>query len=126
MSNPFTNDDDELNMTLSKALQQAEDKSTYLENEMPDIENTEKKVAKKKVKTEVKPAAKAKKSNLPVREIPEGYIGLTSLAIELGMQPATLRRRLRTLEVTKPEGQHGWMWKENSKELKDLRKSLAS
>lgn len=131
MRDPFTNDDDELNMTLSKALNQIDDPLNDLENEMTEEIKEVKKVTKKTkapVETKAKASKKAaKEAPATTREIPDGYIGLAGLAEELGMQPATLRRRLRTMEgVTKPEGSFGWMWKENSKDLKDLRKALSA
>lgn len=59
------------------------------------------------------------------RVVPEGFIGLDALAVELGLKPAVARRKLRTAEgVTKPEGQHGWFWKEGSRELASIRKTL--
>lgn len=133
MHDPFTNDDDELNMTLSKALDQIDTPLTDPENDMTEEIKEAKKVTKKakapaaEPKTKAPKAKAAKEAPATTREIPDGYIGLAGLAAELDMQPATLRRRLRTMEgVTKPEGSFGWMWKENSRELKDLRKALSA
>lgn len=135
MRDPFTNDDDMLNMTISKALTQADDTLTYLEIEMEQTEDlapAAKKLATKKVKgtpkvekapKAAKPAAKAEPTS---REIPDGYIGLSGLAEELDIQPAALRRKLRAMEAVKPEGSFGWRWKIGSKELNTLKKSLTA
>jgi DeoR/GlpR family transcriptional regulator of sugar metabolism len=59
------------------------------------------------------------------RAAPEGFVGINELATELGISPATLRRKLRGVEgLVKPEGSFGWSWKEGSKELTSLRKKL--
>lgn len=128
MRDPFTNDDDELNMTLSKALEQADNPLNDLENDMTEEVKKVTKKAKAPAEAKTVKSKKAvKEAPASTREIPEGFIGLAGLAEELGMQPATLRRRLRTMEgVTKPEGSFGWMWKENSKDLKDLKKALSA
>lgn len=132
MRDPFTNDDDDFNMTISKALTQAEDNLTNLENEMAtteDLAPAAKKLATKKVKgtaTKAVKAPKAAPATPGVRDIPEGYIGLSGLAEEIGMEPAALRRKLRSMDVVKPEGSFGWKWKIGSKELTALKKQLSA
>lgn len=119
-------------MELSDAIILADDDLYQpLENEMA--------VTKKEAKT-VKPATDAgtpaKKTKAPVadgkkgvfgpREVPEGHVGIAILAEETGLTASVIRRKLRTMEnVAKPEGQHGWYWKEGSKELNAIRKALA-
>lgn len=60
------------------------------------------------------------------RVVPEGYTGLNTLAEQAGITPAAARRKLRGMEgMTKPEGQHGWYWKDGSKDLEKVKKALA-
>lgn len=79
---------------------------------------------KKKVKKSAEAEATKKGAPSGPRAVPEGYVSATMLAAELGIEPTALRRRLRALELTKPEG--GWQWKEGSKELTKLRKDLTA
>jgi hypothetical protein len=82
------------------------------------------KVKEPKVKAP-KAAKEKKEATLSPRAIPEGYIGLQALAAEFEMDPAALRRKLRSTEgIEKPEGSFGWRWKEGSRELNNLRKLL--
>lgn len=124
-------------MELSEAILLADDELYQpLENEMA--------ATKKEAKT-VKPAADAgtpaKKTKAPKaapaegktkgvfgpREVPEGHVGIAALAVEFGMTASVIRRKLRGMEnLTKPEGQHGWYWKEGSKDLNAVRKALAT
>lgn len=73
-----------------------------------------------------KPAAEGKEKGVfGPRVVPEGHTGLNTLAEELGIKPAAARRKLRGVEgLTKPEGQHGWYWKDGSKDLASIRKAL--
>jgi len=73
-----------------------------------------------------KPAAEGKEKGVfGPRVVPEGHTGLNTLAEELGIKPAAARRKLRGIEgLTKPEGQHGWYWKDGSKDLASIRKAL--
>lgn len=72
-----------------------------------------------------KAAADKPKGVFGPRVVPEGFVGLEALATELGIKPAVIRRKLRTMEgVTKPEGQHGWYWKDGSRDLANIRKAL--
>lgn len=73
------------------------------------------------------PGAEKPKGKFGPRAVPEGFVGLDALATELGLKPAVVRRRLRTAEgITKPEGQHGWYWKEGSRDLASIRKALTA
>lgn len=113
---------------------------TFLENDMTAVKKatpakTVKTKAPAEATTTVKtkggkaapaaaPAEKAKGVFGP-RVVPEGYIGLNALAEEAGIKPAAARRKLRGLEgMTKPEGQHGWYWKDGSKDLAKVRAAL--
>lgn len=109
-------------MDLSEALTRVRYKSQF--NFESDDMSDEKKVVKK---TPAKKSAPAKKAETKSpRATPEGHIGLSELAAELDLKPAALRRRLRETEsIAKPEGQHGWFWKEGSKDLAAVRKALA-
>lgn len=91
-----------------------------------------KKADKAAAKTDTKAAAgkgEAKKKELPEgfgpREVPEGHTGLAALAEAAGRTAASARRILRGSDITKPEGQHGWFWKDGSKELKKVEALLA-
>lgn len=121
MRDPFTNDDDVPKIDLSKL------DNFLIETEI-DMSEDLQPVAKKRAKSKGKNAPKEKtiaKAEPRTLEIPEGYIGLAQLAEEVGVSPANLRRKLRTMGVTKPEGSFAWAWKENSKDLNKLRKELA-
>lgn len=87
-----------------------------------------KKPAAKKADKPAKEEGKKAKKELPAgfgpREIPEGHTGLAALAEAAGRTPAAARRILRANEVAKPEGQHGWYWKDGSKDLKAIEKLL--
>jgi len=81
----------------------------------------------KVVKAPKEPKTDKPKGKFGPRVVPEGFIGLDALAVELGLKPAVARRKLRTAEgVTKPEGQHGWYWKDGSRELASIRKVLSA
>lgn len=129
MWNPFTIDDDEDRMDLSRALLRVQDEldQLHLENDMTAI----KKHAKASDETpKTQKAASKIKAEAPERHpraTPEGSVGLTELAAEMGIKPAALRRKLRGLEnIFKPEGQHGWYWKDGSRDLASVRKALAA
>lgn len=123
-------------MDLSDALDLAEDTLNQPENEMtatkkePKAVPAKKAVAKKAAGAEAKAstkkaAAEASKGVFGPREVPEGHTGIAALATELDLTPAAIRRKLRGMEgVAKPEGQHGWYWKDGSKELNAIRKAL--
>lgn len=71
------------------------------------------------------PAPETEKGVFGPRAVPDGHIGLAALAEELGMSPAAARRKLRASETSfKAEGQHGYYWKEGSKDLANVRKYL--
>lgn len=119
-------------MDASEALDLANEKdpsSTFLlENLMAAAKKTkpaaDKAAPVKKTKTAAKPAAKEKGVFGP-RAVPEGHTGINALAETLGITPAVARRKLRGMEnMTKPEGQHGWYWKDGSKDLAAVTKAL--
>ncbi len=111
--------------------------TSLLENDMTAVKKTKDTTAKtpateKKVKT-VAPATKAAapatdakaKGVFGPREVPEGFTGLNTVAEQVGITPAAARRKLRgQTEIVKPEGQHGWYWKDGSKELAKVTKLL--
>lgn len=128
-----SSDDENLDiMELSEAITLAEDDSYQLpENEMAATKKEPKTPAKpedtpaKKTKA-VKTSAPEAKGTFGPREVPEGHTGIAILAEETGLTASVIRRKLRTMEgVSKPEGQHGWYWKNGSKELAAIRKALA-
>lgn len=123
-------------MDLSRALLRVRDEldQLHLENDMTAVKKPATKAADETKKPAVKKTTAAPKAEKPKKEAserhpratPEGYIGLNELAAELAAKPAALRRKLRGLEnIAKPEGQHGWYWKEGSKDLAAVRKALA-
>lgn len=129
-------EDDDI-MALSDVLDNDDFLSTeLLENDMTAVKKaTAADKAAPKTKTKAVAAAPAKKTKAPAegkekgvfgpRVVPEGYTGLNTLAEELGLKPAAARRKLRGIEgLTKPEGQHGWYWKDGSKDLASIRKAL--
>lgn len=72
------------------------------------------------------PAPEKEKGTFGPRAVPEGHVGLAAVAEAAGMSPAAARRRLRASETSfKPEGQHGYYWKEGSKDLAAVKKYLA-
>jgi hypothetical protein len=52
----------------------------------------------------------------------EGYVTLTELAAERGIQAQLARLWVKRCELPKPAD--GWMWKEGSRDLKRARKAL--
>ncbi len=85
------------------------------------------KASKKKVaaKKKAAPVAKKKaKSASKPREVEEGMVSLAALSDQLGITPATARRKLRTAEYDKGEGR--WKWKEGSAALKQVTKILSA
>lgn len=132
-------EDDDI-MTLSDVLDNDDFLSTeLLENDMTAVKKaTAADKAAPKTKTKAVAAAPDKKTKVskPVAEgkekgvfgprvVPEGFTGLNTLAEELGIKPAAARRKLRGIEgLTKPDGQHGWYWKDGSKDLAAIRKAL--
>lgn len=127
MWNPFTVDDEGDIIDLSRAIQRAQDEIDFLNSKEDEMatkvkktQDTPKKVTKKTQKAE----APEKKIARP-RRVPEGYVGIKDLAKELNLSPIAIRRKLRTSEVEKPEGQFGWFWKEGSKALASVKKALA-
>lgn len=106
----FFNDSPEYDMSLFK---KSVDKATV-----------DKPVKESKAKAP-KAAVDKPKGQFGPRVVPDGFVGLEALAVELGIKPSVARRKLRTAEgVTKPEGQHGWYWKDGSRELTNIRKIL--
>lgn len=127
-------EDDDI-MALSDVLDNDDFLSTeLLENDMTAVKKaTAADKAAPKTKTKAVAADPAKKAKAEGKEkgvfgprvVPEGYTGLNTLAEELGIKPAAARRKLRGVEgLTKPEGQHGWYWKDGSKDLASIRKAL--
>lgn len=71
------------------------------------------------------PAAETAAATGGPRAIPEGHTGLNTLAEKFGTTPAAMRRKLRGMEgFSKPEGQHGWYWKDGSPELAAVTKAF--
>jgi hypothetical protein len=73
---------------------------------------------------------KKAKKELPAgfgpREIPEGHTGLAALAEAAGRSPRLPRvASCAPTRSAKPEGQHGWYWKDGSKDLKKVAELLA-
>lgn len=131
--NPFTDDDDCGNMDLLQAQHQAEEKFDYSTNEdimatlKKDSKATPAKSAPAKASAPAKtPAVKSApaKAKGP-RAVPDGFVGLTSLATEFKTTPAAIRRKLRGSDLTRPEGS-GWSFKEGSKDLAAVRKLLTA
>ncbi len=127
-----TDDDDGDIMDSSEALAKAEE-TTSTQPFLQEIEMAAtKKVKSAPAKAEAKaaPAKKAKaakkeKGVFGPRAVPEGHTGINALAEKLGIKPAVARRKLRGIEgINKPEGQHGWYWKDGSKELATVTKAL--
>lgn len=113
-------------MDLSRALLRVQDEldQLHLENDMTAIKKHATKASEEKAQ---KKAAQKETTERHPRATPEGSVGLTELAAEMGIKPAALRRKLRGLEnIVKPEGQHGWYWKDGSRDLASVRKALAS
>jgi len=123
-------DIDEDIMDLSEALSKAEDFSFH-QPEYIDMAATKKAPATPKAatpKAAKTPAVKKESASKGVfgpRAIPDGFVGLSALATEFNLSPAVARRKLRALGG-KPDGQHGWYWKEGSKELAAVRKALGT
>lgn len=127
MWNPFTIDNDEDKMDLSRALLRVQDEldQLHLENDMTAIKKRATKAPK--AQKEAAPKAQKEAAERHPRATPEGFVGLTELAAEMGIKPAALRRKLRGLEnIVKPEGQHGWYWKNDSRDLASVRRALAA
>lgn len=133
-------EDDDI-MALSDVLDNDDFLSSteLLENDMTAVKKAtaaDKAAPKTKTKAVAEAPAKKTKVSKPVAEgkekgvfgprvVPEGFTGLNTLAEELGIKPAAARRKLRGIEgLTKPEGQHGWYWKDGSKDLAAIRKAL--
>ena len=113
------------------------DQSTFLlENHMAATKKTKSPAADKAAPAGKAAAAPAKKTKAAKpadkekgvfgpRAVPEGHTGINALAEKLGITPAIARRKLRGMEgMTKPEGQHGWSWKDGSKDLAAVTKAL--
>jgi hypothetical protein len=83
-----------------------------------------KKVVKKVIAKKV--AKKAAKGNGGAprgpQEVPDGYISVAQLAEEAEITPQSARVKLRTSEISRPEGR--WLWKKGSSQLKEARKVL--
>lgn len=120
MWNPFTVDDEGDIIDLSRAIQRAQDEIDFLNSKEDEMATKVKKTqdTTKKAETPEKKVPRA-------RRVPEGYVGIKDLAKELNLSPTAIRRKLRTSEVEKPEGQFGWFWKEGSKALASVKKALA-
>lgn len=132
-----TDDEEVPIMDIASALERAEqetDLSTTFTKEAPmatkksaAAPTPEDKPAKKtKQAAAPAPAPEKEKGTFGPRAVPDGHVGLAAVAEELGMNPATARRRLRASETSfKNDGQHGYYWKEGSKDLAAVKKYLA-
>lgn len=137
-SDPFTNHEDLDMMTILDAQHRAEEETdNFTLTKMEDstmaapkkiVKKPETKPAEKKtpVKAETKPEASKKKPGAAPgpRTVPEGHIGLAGLSVEFKTTPAVIRRKLREAEIEKPE--NGWVFKDGSKLLGDVRKLLTA
>jgi len=132
-----TDDENTDIMDASEALDLANERSPstfLLENLMTATKKTKSTAADKagasaapakKTKAAAKPAAKKEKGVFGPRAVPEGHTGINALAEKIGITPAVARRKLRGMEnMSKPEGQHGWYWKDGSKDLAAVTKAL--
>lgn len=129
MWNPFTIDGDEDKMDLSRALLRVQDEldQLHLENDMTAIKKRATKASEEKAQKKAAPKAQKETTERHPRATPEGFVSLTELAAEMGIKPAALRRKLRGMEnIAKPEGQHGWYWKDGSRDLASVRKALVA
>lgn len=80
---------------------------------------------KSKVKKIVKKVAKKGNGGGAPRgpqEVPDGYISIAELAEEAEITPQSARVKLRSSDVSRPEGR--WLWKKGSGDLKAARKVL--
>lgn len=107
---PFTIDEDEPIIDVSNL--------SFDEPELLEIDMSEEKV-KKARKTAAKPAAEKKP------KVAEDRVTLAQVCEEVGIAPATARRKLREAEVQRPEGQ-GWGWKPGSRDLEKVKKVLSA
>jgi hypothetical protein len=100
--------------------------------EMNGAEEAPKKAKKTKVKAAPEKKVKAKKEAKPVKvakkakpvEAEDGLVSLATVAEQLGISPATARRKLRLAEVERGEGR--WKWKPESRELQRVIKALSA
>jgi len=87
-------------------------------------EETTKTKKTKAAKPEAKATEKAKGTFGP-RQLPDGYVGVAKLAEDSKLAPAIVRRKLRGLEGIE-KGEHGWAWKEGSKDYAKVLKALTA
>jgi len=128
---PFTNFEDSDRMDSFQIQSLAEeyfDNHTSEDNIMATLkkEPTKTTAPVKAPASASKPKAESKepKAKGP-RAIPEGYIGLETLAAEFKTTAVAIRRKLRNSDITRPEGS-GWSFKDGSKDLAAVRKLLAA
>lgn len=81
----------------------------------------------KKVKKEAKSAKPSKdvkkvKKAPKVEAVEDGLVSLSTLSSELGITPATARRKLRLAGIERGEGR--WKWKSESRDLQRVTKAL--
>lgn len=128
----YSTDDDELPiMDIASALDRAEQTDLSTTFTTKEIHMATKKSAPAAAPAE-KPAKKTKaaapekeESAGTPRAVPEGHVSLADVAESLGITPAAARRKLRSSETPfKAEGQHGYYWKEGSKDLAAVKKFL--
>lgn len=87
-----------------------------------DVIVATKKEAPKKEAAKKAPAAK-KEAAKPAAKKDDNRVTLAVLCEELGIKPAAARRKLRTAEIDRGDGQ--WAWAADSKELAAVKKALA-
>ena len=103
---PFTIDEDEAIIDVSNL--------SFDEPELLEIDMSEEKVKKAR---KAKPAAEKK--------VAEDRVTLAQVCEEVGIAPATARRKLREAEFQRPEGQ-SWGWKPGSRDLEKVKKVLSA
>lgn len=128
-----TDDGNDDIMDVSEALDHLQDDDFIPLNQTEhDMTATKKTKPAAKPAAEAKPAKKAaakktegKKGTFGPRTLPEGYVGIDKLAKDSKLKPAVLRRKLRSLDGVE-KGDHGWAWKEGSKDYDKVLKAVTA
>lgn len=95
-----------------------------VERDDPEGETGEKPAKDAKVRAEPKPKReKAPKADKKPSVDKSGMVSAITIAEEFKLEGREIRGILRASKLTKPEG--GWMWKKDSKELKEARKVIS-